>query len=42
MGGEAERPSSEESSSSQFNPTHSVAKELYSLLDETYARVSKD
>ena len=27
-------PSSEESVSSQFNPTHSVAEELYSLLDE--------
>ena len=34
MGVEAERPSSEESSPSQFNPTHSVAEELYSLLDE--------
>jgi hypothetical protein len=31
---EDERPSSEESSASQFNPTHSVAKNLYSLLDE--------
>jgi len=34
MGVEAERPSSEELSPSQFNPTHSVAEELYSLLDE--------
>jgi len=31
---EDERPSSEESSAGQFNPTHSVAEELYSLLDE--------
>jgi len=31
---EDERPSSEVSSASQFNPTHSVAKDLYSLLDE--------
>jgi len=31
---EAERPSSEESYPSQFNPTHSVARELYSLLDK--------
>jgi len=29
-----QRPSSEESAASQFNPTHSVAKALYSLLDE--------
>ena len=34
MCAENEGPSSGESSASQFNPTHSVAKALYSLLDE--------
>jgi len=39
---EDQRPSSKESSASRINPTHSVAKDLYSLLDEVDSESKAD